>query len=295
MLKGRRASIAAIATAAFAVLASPLLAMDWPLAPPRVAATFGTGAKGRLVTGLALSAEDGQVRSAEDGEISFSIEEGGNPSGLPMPLGSFVVVEHQKGMAAVYAHLAPGSSSPRPADLRAGDAIGRTGSSGWTEGPGLLFEVFDRRADSWVNPLLVLPPLAVDKAPVIRSLALSRGDKSFVLGSATSIAQGTYTVSVDVVDPADSAWTAGSLAPYAIRLSIDGVETASLVFDVARGAGGKLLLFSDRPKAAEELMTKEGRYSLVERLFPRGRSSLEVRVEDASGNKRSASWSLSVE
>ena len=295
MGRGRRASTAAIATAALAVLASPLVAMDWPLAPPRIAATFGTGAKGRLVTGLALSAEDGQVRSAEDGEISFSIEEGGNPSGLPMPLGSFLVVEHQKGMAAVYSHLAPGSSSARLAGVKAGDIIGRTGSSGWADGPGLLFEVFDRRADSWVNPLLVLPSLAADKAPVIRSLALSRGDKSIILGSGTSVSQGTYLVSADVVDPADSAWTAGALAPYAIRLTIDGVEAASLVFDMARGTEGKLMLFSDRPRAADELMTKEGRYSLIERLFPRGRSSLEVRVEDAAGNKRTASWSLSVE
>lgn len=292
--KGPRLTAAA-ATVALALLGAPVAALDWPLAPPRIAATFGTFAKGRVIAGIALSSEDGLVHAAEDGEVAFSLEEGQNPSGLPTPLGSFIVIEHQKGMAAVYSHLAPLSRPAKLVVVRSGDIIGAAGSSGWIEGPGLVFQVFDHRALSWVNPLLLLPPLAVDKPPIIRSLALANGDKVYVLGEAKSVPQGTYVVSIDVADSADSAWTAGPLAPYGIRLLIDGDEAANLVFDVARTGGGKLLLFSGNPRATDALKTKEGRYSLTERLFTRGRSTMEARVQDAAGNTRSASWSVLVE
>jgi hypothetical protein len=292
-----RASLArrSCLAAALALTWGAATAMDWPLAPPRLAATFGTLAKGRVIAGVALAAEEGLVRSSEEGEVSFSVEEGALPNGLPMPLGSFAVIEHQRGMAAVYSHIAPGTLARNVRKAKAGDAIGKPGASGWIEGSGLLFQVFDRRAGSWVNPLLVLPPLADDKPPIIRSLALARSDKTYILGEVSSLPQGTYSVSVDVVDPADSAWIVGPLAPYSIRLSIDGVEAVKYVFDVARGSGGKLSLFALSPMSASSLRTKEGRYSLVERLFSRGRVAIEVRVEDAAGNKRSASWTILVE
>ena len=287
-----RLGLAALGLVLASVSAS---AMDWPIAPPRFAATFGTFAKGRVIVGTALAAEEGVVRSSEDGEIAFASEEGSHPAGLPMPLGSFAIVEHQRGMAAVYSHLAPGTLPARTAKLKAGDPIGRPGRSGWIEGSGVLFQVFDRRAGNWVNPLLVLPPLADDKPPVIRSLALSREGKTYILGESSSLPQGTYRVSVEVSDPADSPWTAGPLAPYMIRLSIDGVEAAKYVFDVAKGSNGKLSLFSASPVDADVLKTADGRYLLVEQLFPRGKVTMEARVEDAVGNKRSSSWTFLVE
>jgi murein DD-endopeptidase MepM/ murein hydrolase activator NlpD len=295
MRVARGAARARALAAALALLGGSAPALDWPLAPPRLAATFGTFAEGRVVTGVALSAEDGLVRSAEAGEISFILEEGSYRGVLPAPLGSFVVIEHQGGMAAVYSHLAPGSLSTYLVAPKAGDILGKPGSSGWIEGPGVLFQVFDRRDLAWVNPLLVLPPLADDKAPVIRSLALSRGGKVYVLGESPSVPQGTYGISADVADPADSAWAAAPLAPFGIRLAIDGVESAKYVFDVSRGVDGRLMLFALDPVSALVLRTREGRYSLAERLFPRGRASIEVRVEDAAGNKRSASWTVIVE
>jgi hypothetical protein len=281
--------------AVLAIAGAATFAMDWPLSPPKLAATFGTFAKGRVVAGIALSGDDGLVRSADDGEVSFSLEERAFPGSLPTPLGSFVVIEHQGGMATLYSHLAPGSLSTSMRKPKDGEIIGRPGASGWIEGSGVVFQVYDRRAGSWVNPLLVLPPLADDKPPVIRSLALTRADKVYVLGVAASVPQGMYKVSVDVADSANSSWTVGPLAPYGIRISIDGVEAAKDVFDAAKGLNGELMLFSLSPVAAGELRTKEGRYSLTEHFFTRGRAAIEVRVEDAASSKRTASWTVIVE
>jgi hypothetical protein len=293
-LVSRRVGIAALAAIALIAAAGAAVALDWPLSPPRLAATFGTPAAGRLESGVCLASEDGLVRASEAGELSFCLEEGSHPAGLPTPLGSFVVVEHKGGMAAVYAHLERGTASSRNA-VDAGSTLGKAGSTGWTEGKGVLFEVFDRKEGNWVNPLLVLPPLADDKAPIIRSLALSRGGSTLVLATQSRVPQGSYVISADVADPADSPWTAGPLAPYEIRLSIDGVEAARKVFDVARGAGGELEFFSRERSPMSGLRTAEGRWILAERLLSRGRVSFDLSVGDAAGNKRSSSWTIFVE
>ncbi len=270
-------------------------ALDWPLSPVRVAATFGTPARGRFIAGTALAADNALVRALAEGELSFSFEEGSHPSGLPSALGSFAVVEHGHDIAAVYAHLASGSISSYLKTVKAESILGKTGSSGWTEGPGLLLQIFDRRLDQWLNPLLVLPPSGDDKAPVIRSMALVRGTRSYVLGEVPSLPQGSYMITVDVADPSDSPWTAGPLAPLSIRLTMDGAEIAREVFDVAEGKEGHLLLFSRNQRDFAGYRTREGRYVLGERLMTRGKVVFEASAEDASGNRRTVSWSVVVE
>lgn len=294
--RGSAPRIAVMTAAIVAVCAfGAASALDWPVFPQRIASTFGSPAAGRLVTGVHLASDGGLVKAAEEGELSFHLEEGRHPAGLPTPLGSLVVVEHSRDLAAVYAHLAPGSASTYLEAVPSGAILGKAGSSGWTEGTGALFEVFDRRDGNWVNPLLLLPPLADDKPPIIRSVALSAGTAIQVLGSNSRLAQGRYILSADIADPADSPWTTGPLAPYQIKLSMDGMEISKRVFDVARGSGGELLFSSQDEKPASALRTPEGRWIIAELLLTRGRASLELRVEDAAGNRRSSIWTVIIE
>lgn len=291
----KRLAAAIVAVASALGFVAGVAALDWPLPDPRIAANFGTEATGRVVTGVALAAADGIVRAAEEGEVLFSAEEGKSASALPWALGSFIVVEHQRQMTAVYSHLAPGSVSDYLKRVKAGDILGRAGASGWAEGPGTLFQVLDRKEGRWVNPLLLLPRRPDDKAPSIRSLVLLRDGTSYPLGETPAVSQGTYALAIEASDPADADWTAGPLAPYSIRLSIDGQTVAKAVFDVASCSDGKLMLFSSEPRAAGALRGGEGRYILAERLLTRGRIGVEAVVEDAAGNRRSASWSIVVE
>ncbi len=272
-----------------------LWAMDWPVESPRLAATFGTPAKGRLVTGIAIAVSNGLVRSIDDGELAFACEEGVSPSGLPSTLGSYAVVEHPNDLAAVYAHLLPGSVSGYLTTVRRDTILGSVGSSGWTEGQGLLLEVFDRRKGNWVNPLLLLPSIGDSKAPSIRSVVLESDTKFYVLGTTKSVPQGTYQVTADVSGATDAPWTAGPLAPYVISLSIDGTELSHEVFDVAAAKDGQLSLFSESPRPSSGLRSQDGRYILAEHLFTRGMSTIELSAEDASGDRRDASWSVSIQ
>jgi len=287
---------AALAGAALlACCAAALAALEWPLPPAAIAATFGTPAAGRMVAGVALAASGEIVRSAGPGELAYAAGEGVGPSGLPSALGSFLIVEHEGGMAAVYAHLDPASIAESGRVLRGGDALGAAGSSGWAEGEGLLLQIYDRVEGQWVNPLLLLPRVEDDKAPSIRSLRLRRGAASRLLGEDRSAGQGVYALSLSTSDASSAKWTAGPLAPFSMRVSIDGKLVASGVFDIARDADGDLLFFSEGPRASADLRDAQGGFILGERLLTRGKALFEVEVEDASGNRRRASWSIAVE
>jgi len=293
--------VAASAAAALACACGGLLfALDWPVSSPRLVATFGTPAKGRFIAGAVVAGADPLVRAAAEGELVFWLDEDGRQgvrSGglLPSALGSCAVVEHPRGLVAVYARLEPGSVSSYLVAFKAGTILGKAGSSGWAEGPGLLLQVFDRREGVWVNPLLLLPSLVDTKAPLLPSMALVRGGRSYVLGQTASLPQGTYEVAVEVSDPQDAPWTLGPPVPYSIRLSLDGAEIARDLFDVAAGKGGKLTLFPHRKRSFAELRRPDGRFVLAERLLARGRALFEVVAEDAAGNRRAASWSVVVE
>jgi murein DD-endopeptidase MepM/ murein hydrolase activator NlpD len=284
-----------IIACAVALAATLLGAMDWPIDPQRLAASFGTPAKGGFVAGIALAGDDALVRSAEEGEVAFALDADPTARILPSTLGSFLIVEQGRGLAAVYSHLAPGSVATHLVSVKAGEVLGRSGDTGWADGKGIVFQLLDREEEQWVNPLLLLPALSDGKAPLLRSVALVRGGKSYVLGETAALPQGTYAVAVDAYDASDAPWTAGPLAPFSIRLSVGGAEIAKAVFDVAKGRGGRLELFAKPGKTFSELRSADGRYLLAERLFARGRSLIEVRVEDAAGNRRTASWSVSVE
>ena len=228
-------------------IAGTVFAMDWPLAPPRIAATFGTFAKGRVIAGIALSAEDGLVRAAEDGEVSFSLEERAvslGPSHAPGLLHRHRASEGH-GCASIRT-LRP-ARDRQLVEVKTATYSGRPGSSGWIEGP----------ASCSRSSTTAPAPGSIPCSSCLRWRSTSR--RSYAPSPfrapirSTSSARrhpcrrartGSRSTSST---SADSSWTVGPLAPYGIRLSIDGDEAANLVFDVAKGEGGKLMLFSGNP------------------------------------------------
>lgn len=298
-MDGKRTKLRLIS--ALALLASApalLLALDWPLSSPRPAAFFGTSEGGSFLTGIELSAEQSLVTSVDDGEVVFIFDDDPSSTGgskLPSAIGSYIVVEHPRGMAGLYAEIEKGSVSSYLSKVKRGAILGKTGASGIQKGKGLAFSLFDRGASRWVNPLLLLPQYLDKTAPLIRSAALVRDGKSYPLGETKTLPQGQYGVAVDVVDLVDSPWTPGPSAPYYIRLVVDGAKAAELQFDVAEARTGKLRVSSISPKSYEECRLPDGKTLLASRLFPRGKSVILILVRDYAGNERQASWTIGLE
>lgn len=104
---------------------------------------------GRLHAGVDFQADLGEpVRAAADGVV---VEAGQNGS-----YGRYVALKHAEGLTSFYAHMGAVTDDMRPGRaVKAGEPVGRIGSSGTSTGPHLHFEIRDQR-DRPLNPTLFL-------------------------------------------------------------------------------------------------------------------------------------------
>ena len=111
---------------------------------PRVHPIFGTV---RQHNGIDLDGDTGdRVRAARSGEVILAGERGG--------FGNTIVIYHNLGYSTLYGHLSRIEVSVGQ-NVQSGDRIGAIGSTGWSTGPHLHFELrIDGRA---VDPTPYLP------------------------------------------------------------------------------------------------------------------------------------------
>jgi hypothetical protein len=104
---------------------------------------------GRLHAGVDISAGLGEpVLAAADGVVT--------EAGASSTYGRYVAIRHAEGLTTFYAHMGAVEPRMRPGlALRAGETVGKVGSSGTSTGPHLHFEIRDRR-DRPLNPSLFL-------------------------------------------------------------------------------------------------------------------------------------------
>nr|WP_114313395.1 M23 family metallopeptidase [Thermus caldifontis] len=124
-------------------------AMRWPLSGFRITAYFGQrGAFQRYHTGIDLAAPYGTpIVAAKAGQVEVA-------GWSSMGYGFHVVLDHGAGVETLYAHMS--RIAVRPGQwVEAGQVIGYVGSTGWSTGPHLHFEV--RVNGVARNPLAYLP------------------------------------------------------------------------------------------------------------------------------------------
>jgi murein DD-endopeptidase MepM/ murein hydrolase activator NlpD len=123
--------------------------MRWPLSGFRITTYFGgRGAFQRYHTGIDLAAPYGTpIVAAKSGQVEVA---GWSSFGY----GFHVVLDHGGGVETLYAHMS--RIAVRPGQwVEAGDLIGYVGSTGWSTGPHLHFEVRVNGVPR--NPLAYLP------------------------------------------------------------------------------------------------------------------------------------------
>ena len=104
--------------------------------------------------GVDLAAPAGaEVYAARDGVVA--------ESGYDAVLGYMVVLDHEAGYQTVYGHLERIEVALKQ-EVRSGMIIGRVGSTGYSTGPHLHFEI--RRRGSSRDPGLLLPAIR-DRVP----------------------------------------------------------------------------------------------------------------------------------
>jgi murein DD-endopeptidase MepM/ murein hydrolase activator NlpD len=131
-----------------------LIAFEQPVPGRAIISPFGLRkmpweARARLHAGIDIAAERGaRVIAVADGIV---VDRGASPT-----YGRYVELRHAEGLSTLYAHLGGiDIDMAKGVRVRAGEIVGRVGTSGVSTGPHLHFEIRDRK-DRPLNPTLFL-------------------------------------------------------------------------------------------------------------------------------------------
>lgn len=275
------AGLAAIAVAAFA--------FDLPLEDGGFRYGFGSARSGFL-KGIEFGASDGIVRAADDGEIVFVATEQHLPGGYPVVNGSLVAIDHTSDMVSIYVGITRESTTAYLTNVKKGAVLGRSRRAG--NGRGVTMYTYDARTRRYINPLILLPAIRDDKAPLIRSVSLHADGQEIPLEQGRLVKQGSYRI---LMDSYDSSPAGMACAPFEIRLLIDGQERASVSYDAAWVRNGVLSVFSASSRVASEYQRSDGRLVFGPYTFARGRSVMSIIVADYAGNRREQTYSIVIQ
>jgi hypothetical protein len=266
----------------------------WPVDKPVITGTFGEDGGDHFRHGIEIRGAGLPVHPALDGELVFRYDPSQDYSSLPRGTGSLVVLRHSQNILTLYAHLTEGTLGAPRSRYAASDVLGVAGDSGRAESPLLSFSVLDAEALTWVNPLAFLPPLRDVQAPLIRRVVFAVGDQRQDLAEGAHVAEGRADILVDVYDLREDVRFRWPLAPYSVRLALDGRETARITFDSLSVRDGVMGLLPGG-QARKDLYAGDGLLRLGTVDLHAGASRLLVTATDFAGNAAAREIPLTVE
>jgi hypothetical protein len=283
---------------------SALFAMDWPSADAVMTANFGGNSDGLPHLETVFEGE-GPVRASGAGEVIFvntsrngvygnNISQN-SASRIPSPMGAWIALDHGDGLISIYSHLAEPPAMPVPDQPDQGRVIAAAGQSGWSNRQGFSFAFFDRKERRWINPSMIITPLADTIAPVIHSVDLIGADgRVFNPASTRNIDQGRYTVSVYATDTKLNLQES-PLAPYRILCSVNGQEAGDLAFETYSARDGVIMVFRNGMVPVRQVYARHPAFEIGDLWFTRGQATLEIIAQDILGNSRNVTFRLQID
>jgi hypothetical protein len=275
------------ATLAFLLAAAvfmPSVALEWPVAKAIVTGSFGESRKDHFHAGIDIGGGEQDVHPILAGELVFRYDENQDYTSVPRGVGTFAALRHADNIVSLYCHLRGQSVPADKTRFAAADRIGIIGDTGYSEGKHLHVGIFDGETVSYLNPLSILPPLPDHQPPVIKNILLSIKDRLIPLSSGVSVPSGQGVILADIYDPREDVRFLWPMAPYRIRLAVNGKETSKIIFDSIQVKNGKATL-GGGALGVSELYTEDGliRCGAVE--LRGGESHLLLAARDFAGNE----------
>ncbi|HOV62548.1 MAG TPA: M23 family metallopeptidase [Spirochaetia bacterium] len=268
--------------------------IEWPVEKRLLTATFGENRKDHFHGGIDIGGGEQEVRPIADGEVLFTFEEGEYLDTLPCGLGSFIVIEHEKELRSVYAHLKPGSVATGKETVKQSDVIGIIGDSGSSNGTHLHLALIDREFDQVVNPLLILPPIPDKRFPEVRSVQLKEGQAFIDVYNGITVPPGHAEVILDVRDPAENTRVYVPMAPFKVAGYANGEELFQVNYEALQEKDGVLVLEKTGGKAFSQYYEGEWKIKPGSVQLNPGDVRLEISVQDFAGNEVNRMYLLKV-
>ena len=269
-------------------------AVDWPVEKRLITGTFGEDRDDHFSHGIELGGDGQVVKPALEGELVFRYDGKDDYTSVPRGTGAIVVLRHAQDILTQYAHLAVGSLGAVRNRYAADDTVGRVGDSGKAAGALLSFAVFDAEASAYVNPLAFLPPVPDAQPPVIRRVLLAIGDQRQELLPGARVKAGRVTVLAEAYDLREDVRFHWPLAPYSLRLALDGTDLVTIRFDTLSAREGVTVL-GPAGLARGDLYAGDGllRVGVVD--LHAGSSRLVLAVRDFAGNETLKELAITVD
>jgi hypothetical protein len=267
--------------------------MDWPSQTGTMSSNFALNDGGRPLLGSSFEGE-GPILAAEKGELIFSRDSSDTASRLPSPLGAWIALDHGDEIISIYGRF-DDQNPYKPADIIEKQApLASMGISGWTNKRGFYFSLFDRKERRWVNPSMIIAPFQDTRPPVIQTVRLRNREGGEIDPlQAKTLKQGRYTV---LVGAGDTLGPSGAiLAPYRIVCSLNGTEIGALTFETFSARDGSLMVYRNGLIPVKQIYSPSNIFDAGEVWFTRGQVTLEIIVQDITGNTRNAVYRLIVE
>jgi hypothetical protein len=217
-----------IAAAAFLI---PCAALDWPVAKRIVTGNFGESREDHFHAGIDIGGGEQDVHPIIDGELVFRYDENNDYTSVPRGVGTFVALMHADDILSIYCHMRIGSIPLDRTKFAASDVIGVVGDTGYSEGKHLHIEIYDGETDSFLNPLSILPPVPDHQPPIIKRILLQTQDRVIPLESGVSVPAGQGIVLAEIYDLREDVRFLWPMAPYRIRMAVNGKEISKITFD----------------------------------------------------------------
>ena len=285
--------ITIVVVLAFVILAGFLFdtldAMSWPSQNAVLVRNFGSNDNGMPVLGMIFEGRT-EVFAAEKGEVIFSRGRSDTASRLPSPFGAWIAVDHGDGLISIYSRLAEAESVGHTT-VEKQQTIASSGVSGWSAQEGFYFIVFDRRERRWVNPAMIITP-ARETTRQLQILSVDLRNSNGQVIQSRNLSQGRYTVLVNAAG--SSAQGAQQYAPQRIVCSVNGAEVGSINFEAVSARDGVLMVYRNGLVPARQIYSMFPAFETAEVFLSRGLVTLEVIVQDITGNPRSVVNRLTV-
>ena len=275
---------------------SIVMAYQWPVENVILMRTFGEGLERNFSCGILLSGGSQDVVAVEEGEVIFIQNREEDLSGIPSGLGNFVVLEHERSLVSLYAHLERlNEKLLGGGTLGAGDILGQIVNTGEASGAEFYLEFIDKEFNRMVNPLRLLPILNDSLSPVIEAVEVAMGEKFSLVEEDGEVPAGEGELFLTLYDPSRFHPFLRPTAPYRIALFINGEEFFYQTFEIIEAREGALKLITQKEQRSfEDLYADKNRYRVGKYIFNPGETFLEVIVSDFFGNETAKTYRFKV-
>jgi hypothetical protein len=262
------------------------MALYWPVDTMIVTGNFGESRVDHFHAGIDIGGGEQDVHPVLDGELVFRYDEDADYSSLPRGVGSFVVLDHSvERLLSIYCHLKKESIPTDKTLFTRQDGLGVIGDTGYSEGKHLHLEIYDIEGSFFDNPLSTLfPPVPDRQQPVIKQIVLRSGNRLIRLESGVVVPPGKAEVLAEVYDPRADVRYLWPMAPYSVRLALNGKEISRLEFKLLRVKDGKTVV-NDTALGVSEIYGEERFMRVGGVELSGGESHFLLDVRDIAGNE----------